>query len=164
MKILIASFTSSEIKELEHSGILEHIDLLSINKDEARVFSGLTKDDKTSRIVEECVEKLQKFNPNIKLAVTNGAKGVYVYENGRMDFMSAYPVNPVNTAGAGDAFLAGLIIGIINGRSISGDIGDSCLRYATALSSMSVTSKDTIHFGITSDSLLEFISIRDNNI
>jgi len=161
---VVASFTSSEMESATDFGIFEHIDLLSINKDEARVFSGLTKDDKVSRIVEECVEKLQKFNPNIKLAVTNGAKGVYVYENGRMDFKPAYPVNPVNTAGAGDAFLAGLIIGIINGRSIAGDTGDSCLGYATALSSMSVTSKDTIHFGITSDSLLEFISIYDNNI
>ena len=161
---VVASFTSSEMESATDFGIFEHIDLLSINKDEACMFSGLTKDVKTSRIVEGCVEKLKKLNPNTKLTVTNGVEGVYAYEDGSLDFMPAYQVNAVNTAGAGDAFLAGLIIGIINGRSIAGDNRDSCLRYATALSSMSVTSKDTIHFGITGDSLLEFISINDNNI
>ena len=75
--------------------------------------------------------------------------------------MPAYQVHSVNTAGAGDAFLAGMIIGIINGMSITGDTGDSCLRYAMALACMSVTSKDTIHFGITNDSLREFISIQE---
>jgi len=143
---------------LERSGIVEHIDLLSINKDEARIFSGLAKDVKTSRIVEACIEKLQNFNPNIRLAVTNGAEGVYAYENGNLDFLPAYPVNPVNTAGAGDAFLAGVIIGIIKGSSLISDKEDSCLKYATALSCMSVTSRDTIHFGITVDSLHEFMS------
>ena len=92
------------------------------------------------------------------MAVTNGANGVHAFENGIMDFLPAYPVSPVNTAGAGDAFLAGLIIGTIKGLSIISDKEDSGLKYATALSSMSVTSKDTIHFGITVDTLQEFMS------
>ena len=122
------------------------------------MFSGFEKGIKTSRIVEGCIEKLRHFNPDIKLAVTNGANGVYAFEDGILDFLPAYPVSPVNTAGAGDAFLAGLIIGIIKGLSIIGDKKDSGLKYATALSSMSVTSKDTIHFGITVDTLQEFMS------
>jgi ribokinase len=155
---ITASFTSSEMEGLENLGIIEHIDLLSINMDEARMFSGFEKGIKTSRIVEGCIEKLRHFNPDIKLAVTNGANGVYAFEDGILDFLPAYPVSPVNTAGAGDAFLAGLIIGIIKGLSIIGDKKDSGLKYATALSSMSVTSKDTIHFGITVDTLQEFMS------
>lgn len=161
---IAASFTTSEIKSLSDFGILSDIDLLSINMDEARMLSGLKNDVNTSEILEGCIVKLQKVNPDIILTVTDGANGVFAFEDGSLDFMPAFHVNTVNTAGAGDAFLAGLIIGVINGWSIVGDTGDSCLRYATALSGMSVTSKDTIHFGITSDSLLEFISIHEGKI
>jgi len=155
---IAASFTSSEMVGLEKLGIIEYIDLLSINTDEARMFSGLAKGIETSRIVEACIEKLRHFNPHIKLAVTDGADGVYAYEDGKIDFLPARPVNAVNTAGAGDAFLAGLIVGIIRRLSFISDKENSCVRYATALSSMSVTSRDTIHFGITGDSLQEFMS------
>ena len=122
------------------------------------MFSGLGKNMKTRRIVEVCIEKLLSVNPVIKLAVTDGANGAYAYDNGALDFLPACPVNPVNTAGAGDAFLAGLIIGIIKGLSFTGDGKESCLKYAAALSSMSVTSRDTIHFGITNESFQEFLS------
>ena len=161
---IAASFTTSEIKNLTDSGIFSDIDLLSINMDEARMFSGLHNADKTSTILEGCIAKLQNSNPDIIFTVTDGANGVFAYENGTLDFMPAYQVNSVNTAGAGDAFLAGMITGIINGMPITGDTGDSCLRYATALACMSVTSKDTIHFGITNDSLQEFISIHESRI
>jgi len=161
---IAASFTTSEIQSLSDFGIFSEIDLLSINIDEARMFSGLNSNDKTSSILEACIAKLQKANPDIIFTVTDGSNGVYAYEHGRLDFIPAYQVHSENTAGAGDAFLAGMIIGIINGWPIADNTGDSCPRFATALSCMSVTSKDTIHFGITNDSLLEFISIHGGRI
>lgn len=161
---IVASFTSSEIKEIEHYSVLQHIDLLSINMDEARMFSGLGKDLEPLKVVEACMDKLQDYNPNIKLTVTNGSEGAYAYENGKIDFMPVYPVKAVNSAGAGDAFLAGLIIGTIKLQAIIKDSEDSCLKLATALAGMSVTSKDTIHFGITNDSLEIFITHHSGNM
>jgi sugar/nucleoside kinase (ribokinase family) len=154
---IAASFTSLEMKELKPSGILGLIDLLSVNMDEACMLSGMAKVNKPSDIVSACISNLMKLNPNIKLTVTNGAEGVFAYENGKLEYHKAFQVNPVNTAGAGDAFMAGLLIGIIKGQTIVGDQENSCLKYAVALAGMSVTSRDTIHFGISKKTLEEFM-------
>lgn len=161
---VVASFTSSEISGLEHSAVLENIDLLSINKDEACMLSGLANDVATLEVIKSCIIKLKKFNPDIKLTVTDGVNGVYAFENENLDFSPVYPVKAINTAGAGDAFLAGIIIGILKGHSIIRDAGSKSLHYATALASMSVTSKDTIHFGISNESLQEFISFHSDKL
>ena len=157
-----ASFTTTEINGLEHSGVFEDIDLLSINKDEACMLSGHANDVATLEVVNSCIKKLKKFNPDIKLTVTDGVNGAYAFENENLDFSPVYPVKAINTAGAGDAFFAGIIIGILKGHSIIGDAESKSLHYATALASMSVTSKDTIHFGISNDSLQEFISFHSD--
>ena len=154
---IAASFTSQEMKELEKSGIIEKIDLLSLNMDEAVVLSGIKKDKEPEDVVTRCIEKISKFNPNIKFTVTNGADGVYAYESGILEYHPVFKVNAVNSAGAGDAFMAGLIIGTLKGQSIVEDKKNSCLRYAVALAGLSVTSRDTIHFGITHENLEEFI-------
>jgi sugar/nucleoside kinase (ribokinase family) len=156
---IAASFTSHEMKELEQSSVLKYIDLLSVNMDEARMLSGIEKDMKPADVVSACIDKLVKLNPQIKFTVTDGAKGVYACENGKLEYHPVFQANAVNTAGAGDAFLAGLIIGTLKGQPIVGDQKHSCLRYAIALAGMSVTSKNTIHFGITSEALEEFISV-----
>jgi sugar/nucleoside kinase (ribokinase family) len=158
---IAASFNSNEMNELVASGVLELINLLSIYMDEARMFTGIKKGKKPSDVVTACVDKLLKINPEIKLTVTNGAEGVYAYENGKLDFCPAFPVKVVNAAGAGDAFLSGLLIGILKGQDIIGHPEHSCLKYAVALAGMSVLSRDTIHFGITSTTLEEFISAQN---
>ncbi len=154
---IAASFNSQEIKELERSGVFQHIDLLAVNMDEAKMFSGVKNNKDPRDVVSACIDKLRKINPDLKLTVTDGARGVYAYENGERDFCPALPVKAVNTAGAGDAFLSGLLVGILNGKTIVGEPAHSCLHYALSLAGMSVLSGDTIHFGITSETLEKFI-------
>jgi sugar/nucleoside kinase (ribokinase family) len=91
------------------------------------------------------------------LTVTNGVHGSFASEREEQSYIPAYKVTAVNTAGAGDAYLAGLIIGIMKGMPFTGSTGESCQQLATSLSSMSVTSGDTIHFGITYRSLRAFM-------
>lgn len=153
-----ASFTSLELKELEQSEVLGLVNLLSVNMEEAGMLAGIDDISKPDIIISECINKLGNYNPNIMISVTDGNEGAYTYEEGKLDYHPAYPVNAVNTAGAGDAFMAGLLVGILKGQSITEKGTDSCLKFAAALAGMSVTSRDTIHFGITPETLDEFIS------
>lgn len=152
-----ASFTTSEIKELKSAVLFRHIDLLALNMDEARMLVKLPKEEDPRSVMDRCIDFLAGHNPAIKLTVTNGVQGSFAYEKGQQMFYPAYKVKAVNTAGAGDAYLAGLIIGIIKGLPFIGSSGNSCQQLATSVSSMSVTSKDTIHFGITGSSLRSFM-------
>lgn len=90
----------------------------------------------------------QKINNNIKslfkilhqrqklTAITDGAKGAYVYDGNKLYRQKASNHRPVNTTGAGDAFGAGLVAGLVR---YHGDI-DRSLRLAL-LNSGSVVSK-----------------------
>jgi ribokinase len=152
-----ASFVSSEIGELESDDLFRHIDLLALNMDEARILSKLPASADPDRVAERCMYVLTELNPELKLTVTNGERGSFASERGEQIYYPACKVKAVNTAGAGDAYLAGLIIGIIKGMPFTGSTGVSCQQLATSLSSMSVTSGDTIHFGITYRSLRSFM-------
>jgi ribokinase len=152
-----ASFISSEIRELKSAGLFRHIDLLALNMDEARILSKLPESADPGRVAEKCRDFLTELNPELKLTVTNGVHGSFASEREEQSYIPAYKVTAVNTAGAGDAYLAGLIIGIMKGMPFTGSTGESCQQLATSLSSMSVTSGDTIHFGITYRSLRAFM-------
>lgn len=152
-----ASFTSSEMRELGSAALFRDIDLLAMNMDEARMLAGLPEEEDPRRVVDSCQAYLEGAHPFMKLSVTNGALGSYACADGRQVFMPAHRVKAVNSAGAGDAFLAGLMTGIILGLPFTGDTGASCQHLATALASMSVRSGDTIHFGITARSLKSFL-------
>jgi ribokinase len=52
------------------------------------------------------------------VAVKRGDKGVYVTDGCRSYFMDAFKVQCVDTTGAGDAFNAGFLYGLINGENI----------------------------------------------
>ena len=97
-----------------------------------------------------------QVNAEMKLLVTNGKYGAYAYENGKLEYLLALKVMVVNTAGAGDAAFAGLVIGLVTGLSFLGDAVSSCFRLSRLLAAMSVMSKDTINFAINADSLKTF--------
>lgn len=69
------------------------------------------------------------------VAVTSGASGAVMYENGEEVARAASPrVDVVSTVGAGDAFCAALTLGIVSGLSY-----DVALRAACAVGSHAVT-------------------------
>lgn len=138
--VTVASFVTDEIPEARRS--LKLVDVLSINRDEAAALAGLSSRQTTRQIVEAC----RRLHPQVRLCVTAGQEGLYGPEH-----LPALKVKVANTAGAGDAVLAGLIVGIVNGQD-----WDACLRLGRLLSAMSVTSPDTIHFGINWKTLRTF--------
>jgi len=138
----VASFVTHEMSVVRKQKLLELVDLLSINRDEAAALAGISPRQPIRQIVAAAAKHVCG-----RLCVTDGANGMFSVT----EHLSALKVKVVNTAGAGDAALAGLIVGVLAGRSWS-----DCLRVGRLLSALSVTSPDTIHFGINLKTLRAF--------
>lgn len=152
----VASLTSAEMHAPLAVHILEHTDLLAINLDEAAALAGLDVAKAASEsIFEAAVARLQEIQPLACLAVTVGKEGSWTWDSNQQSQMTAIDVPVRSTAGAGDAFLAGLIAGK------AADLGMAESQHlATLAASYSVTSPHTIHPGLDRESLLRFVKQR----
>jgi ribokinase len=143
-----ASFASAEMGEVRRLGLVRLVDLLAVNIDEAAMLGCVSRRAGADAIVDACTARARRANPAIRLLVTNGSRGLYAFERGNLEFLPALRVPVRGTAGAGDAALAGLMVGTVLGLPFLGGSGPSCARLARLLSALSVTSADTIHFGV----------------
>ncbi len=84
-------------------------DIVVMNRDEARLIAG--RDD-----VVEAISDITGLGPTI-VAVTGGEEGTWVRSGGNTAFVPARTVRVVYDVGAGDVFHAGLLAGLIAGRS-----------------------------------------------
>jgi ribokinase len=81
----------------------------------------------------QAVEKLLD-NGAETAGVTLGSKGCVFYAGGAWISLPAFTVNALDTTGAGDAFCAGLIYGMLEGRN-----WPDCLNYARAVAAVKCT-------------------------
>jgi ribokinase len=147
----IASFTSEEIPGILSSDLLTNIDLLAINLDEAAALTQLSvENDHPSNIVKEAVKRVSGVNPGIKLSVTLGKNGSWTWSNQSLHHVPVVEVSAINTAGAGDAFLAGIIIGLGAGLSFR-----EAHELGSLTGSFSVTTTHTIHKKMSRESMRE---------
>ncbi|MBT4936176.1 carbohydrate kinase family protein [Candidatus Woesearchaeota archaeon] len=87
--------------------ILKATEILVLNKKEAQTLvNGTTNSSDT------LVKKLHKLGPQT-VVITNGAKKMVAYHEGQVYSLLPPDVKVVHTAGAGDAFTAGLLAGLI---------------------------------------------------
>lgn len=95
---------------------LRNADVLKMNVDELRVVSKmLGADGADADLFSGLVHEL-----SIPRAVlTAGADGVLVHENGAITRVPPHPAEAVDTVGAGDAFTAALVCGLMRGRSLA---------------------------------------------
>lgn len=91
-----------------HRIVDQYCDIVFCNSDEAQQFFGTDQ-------IQECCEKMAKI---CDLAfITNSGEGCFVIENGRVTKVPGFPIKPVDTVGAGDAFAGGTLYGLTNGLS-----------------------------------------------
>ncbi len=149
-----ASFTTGEISEVINSAILSRIDLIAINIDEAAAIAGPgSGEEDVLYIVKTAIQKLMQKNRNIQISVTAGKDGSWCWDGTSLNWFPSLKVNAISTAGAGDAFFAG----IISGLSLGLHIFDS-QQLASLVAGLSVCSPDTIHKGIDRNSLRQFMT------
>ena len=113
--------------------IQNDVDLLFANAREARALSGADTNDGAFRVLSGWCEGV---------AMTDGKHGSMVSCNGEVTKIAPYNVSALDTTGAGDAYAAGLLYGIVNGRTAreSGTI-------ASLFSAMVVTQFGSRHSG-----------------
>ena len=90
--------------------ILPYTDIIFLNGDELKALTN-TRNKKLA------IKFL--FDKGVKIAVVHkGARGCDIYtKDGKID-IPAFKTKPVNTTGAGDAYAAGFIYGLLNGYSL----------------------------------------------
>lgn len=102
------------------------IDLLLPNEEEALRLAG-RRDGDVSAAAQDLVERGTGI-----VAIKRGAAGALALSRDRAARAVAVPVEPVDTIGAGDTFDAGLITGLLEGRSL-----DDALQLACACGALS---------------------------
>ena len=149
----VASFTSEEITRIKNPDVINNIDLLCINVDEA---AGLLNIEPVSldsnQIIKNVVSSLSIINPDLIISITNGKEGNSIWDGSAIFNMPGMKVNAVGTAGAGDAFTSGLISGFISGFSVH-----EAQELATLVASYSVTSPHTINKELNKAALLSLV-------
>ena len=100
----------------------------------SRALQGETLDEADHEEVEGLLARLRTEHPGIVIVLKRGERGVTIIdEEGRRD-VSGFPVEILNTVGAGDSFASGLIHGILQGWPL-----DRAARFANACGAIVVT-------------------------
>lgn len=147
----VASFVSEEMAGIRRDGVCSHVDLLAINIDEAATFSGVNPSEAPENIAQRTVECLLACQPNAMLSMTAGRQGAWGWDGRTLHHGPPIAVDVQSTAGAGDAHLSGLLVGLAQGLAF-----DKAMHLASLTAAMSVTSKDTLHHGINPNALQAF--------
>ncbi|MFO7447854.1 MAG: PfkB family carbohydrate kinase [Ignavibacteriaceae bacterium] len=136
----VASFTSEEMDEVTGSDILKHVDLLAINLDEASKAVKSNSINEPQIVAELSVKVFCSINPDIRLSITNGKHGSWIWDGSDLSFFPALNLEVVSTAGAGDAFISGVIAGLTAGLTLK-----EAQQVGTLTGGASVTSPHTIN-------------------
>jgi sugar/nucleoside kinase (ribokinase family) len=102
-------------REFLHEMIEKYVDIVFANEEEAKAFSG-----------KEPVEALKELAIKCEIAIVKiGSKGSLIKQGSEIVEITAIPVHPVDTTGAGDLYASGFLYGHSQGMSIlrCGEIG-----------------------------------------
>lgn len=88
--------------------VSEYCDVLFCNASEVRRFCEVES-------IEECAAKMGELADMV--FITDGGKGCRVVENKQISTVPGFPVQAIDTVGAGDAFAGGVLFGLTHGYS-----------------------------------------------
>lgn len=152
----IASFAADEAGMFLTSHAMQDIDLLAVNGEEAAALCGC--DDRSSeRILDALIPVMTAENPDMMLIMTCGAEGSLCWHEGKTQRIPALPVPVATTAGAGDAYLAGAISGLILGLPFLSEEGFSAVMLGAYFASESVQDINTITRNITREKVFQYL-------
>ncbi|WP_319271368.1 carbohydrate kinase [uncultured Draconibacterium sp.] len=119
--------------------LLERTDIVKLNDEELQVFAAWHNRSESNeyKLIEWFVTK---YNIEM-LCVTKGEKGALLYCNGKFYEHPGFKVNAVDTVGAGDAFLAGLIASLLNKKEPADALAFACATGAFVASKAGATPK-----------------------
>ena len=133
--------------------ILNATTILVLNKEEAKLLLKTKKN-----YIPYLLQELRRLGPKV-VVVTEGNKGVAVFDGTNIYSMKAYDVKVMSTAGAGDAFASGFLAGILHKKDIA-----HALELGMANASSVVQYFGTKNKLLTYRQALKFISKRKENV
>ena len=159
----VAALTSSEVEEARAVRFFADVDLLALNEDEAASLAGVRFDpEKPHLLLGAAAAFLRGEQPRMRVVLTAGSRGAFVLDDGRWTEVPALRVHAVSTAGAGDAFIGGVLTGLALGLPLS-PTDDPSPRSVTSAADLgalvaaySVTSPHTIHPDVHLEGLRAF--------
>lgn len=123
----------------EPMGRLDYVDYLFINEVEGRSIEGLAEDDQLE--AEPLVRRVKETYGVGNVVMTLGSDGACAFTtDGEFFTVDSVRVDKVvNTAGAGDGFMAATVFGLVRGKSLR-----EAMEWATKYAALSVTIDGTI--------------------
>ena len=119
LDVIVAAGLKASMEEIE--GVLPYTDVFLPNQDEARVLTG--EPDAAAQ-----AERFARLNPECTVVITRGARGVLARRGDDVVEAGSYRMETVDESGAGDAFSAGVVTGLLEGWDL-----ERTLRFASAV-------------------------------
>ena len=114
---------------------LELADVVKLSREELEELCG-------AQPIEQAMSQLMSRYPIRLLLVTLGAEGVVVHDRQQLHHLPARRIQPLDTTGAGDAFVAGLLAGLAQHAQIpAGDALRTIISQAQGCGALATTAK-----------------------
>jgi len=113
------------------TSLLRNLFLITPNKTEAEMISGITISDDDSAII--AAQKIAELGVD-NVVITLGSRGALVYNKNHYELVDGYKVEAVETTAAGDIFNGALAVALAENRSMI-----DAVRFACKTSAISVT-------------------------
>lgn len=132
--------------------MLAHVDLLVVNETEAAaLISGLGED---SGAAPAASAQVLHRRTGTDVVITLGADGLVFATGVKAGAFPAHHITPVDTTGAGDAFVGGLAVMLAEGRPLP-----EALRFASALGALACTQPGAQGYECTREQVLDLAQL-----
>ena len=128
-----------------------------MNLDEAAAASGMRAEGSDpEKLVAAVVTSLSRLSAHTQLSITAGSRGSWAWDGAALTHTPAFRARVVSTAGAGDAHLAGTLVGLTAGLTLP-----EAQELGALVAGLSITSPHTIDKEIGRESLHRFTMTLD---
>ena len=141
--------------------MLDEVDLVKVNEEEAALLTGVDEIDRTDPVeVERAALKLLDSGPQV-VVITLGAEGSYFQTHQGGGYVPPFIVKTVDAVGCGDAFVAALLVKVIEGNDwrdnlSMGKLGEA-LKYANAVGALTSLKRGAIPAMPTKEDVTKFM-------
>jgi ribokinase len=139
----VGSFVPGELRDASSASLIRSLDLLAVNLEEAAALAGMAPEAEPSEIVTAAMKVAASRYEELLIVITAGKAGSWVWDGVTLSHDSGIPAQVVNSAGAGDAHLSGLLVALASGLAIN-----EANAFATVVSALKVAGRDTIAWEI----------------
>lgn len=128
---------------------LDGVEAILPNLEEAELLAGME-----IRSLDDCARACERIRERgVKhVVVTMGEQGVYYQSEEYAEQLAPYPAEVVDVTGAGDAFVSGLLYGVVNGEAFP-----RALRLGLAASALTLQTEQSVAVGLQPEQLEEIV-------